>query len=186
MDDAQILDLYFERSERAIEETERKYGGYCFTLANAILNNRQDSEETVSDTYLKAWNAIPPQRPSVFKLFLARITRNLALSRWREKTADKRGGGTMELVMNELQDCIAVTASAEDVVNAKELEHTIYAFISRLPVRDRNIFLRRYFFVEDTDVIAQRYHIRPSAVLNILSRTRKRLKDYLRQEGYVV
>nr|MBQ4319200.1 hypothetical protein [Clostridia bacterium] len=74
--------------------------------------NRQDSEETVSDTYLKAWNAIPPQRPSVFKLFLARITRNLALSRWREKTADKRGGGTMELVMHELQDCIAVTASA--------------------------------------------------------------------------
>ena len=88
--------------------------------------------------------------------------------------------------MNELQDCIAVTGSAEDVVNAKELEHTIYAFISKLPLRERNIFLRRYFFVEDTDVIARRYNIRPSAVLNILSRTRKRLKDYLRQEGYVV
>ena len=92
----------------------------------------------------------------------------------------------MDLVMSELQDCISVTGSAEDIVNAKELEHTIYAFISRLPLRDRNIFLRRYFYVEDTDVIARRYNLRPSAVLNILSRTRKRLKEYLRQEGYAV
>ena len=92
----------------------------------------------------------------------------------------------MEIVMGELQDCIAATGSAEEVINAKELEHAIYAFLSKLPLRDRNIFLRRYFYVEDTDVIARRYHIRPSAVLNILSRTRKRLKDYLRQEGYVV
>ena len=98
MDDEKILDLYFARDERAVAETDRKYGRYCFTLANSILRNDQDAEETVSDTYLKAWNAIPPKRPGIFRLFLAKITRNLAFSRWRQYSAEKRGGGEMQLL----------------------------------------------------------------------------------------
>ena len=97
MDDEQILDLCFARDEQAVAETDRKYGGYCFSLANGILSSKQDAEETVSDTYLKARNSIPPQRPGVFKLYLAKITRNLAFSRWRQNTAEKRGGGEMQL-----------------------------------------------------------------------------------------
>ena len=97
MNDEQILDLYFARDEQAVAETDRKYGGYCFTLANSILHSDQDAEETVSDTYLRAWNTIPPKRPGIFKMFLAKITRNLAFSRWRSMNAEKRGGGEMTL-----------------------------------------------------------------------------------------
>ena len=107
MNDEQILDLYFSRDEQAVAETDRKYGGYCFTLANSILHSDQDAEETVSDTYLRAWNTIPPKRPGIFKMFLAKITRNLAFSRWRSMNAEKRGGGEMTLVLEELDDCIA-------------------------------------------------------------------------------
>ena len=105
MNDEQILDLYFARDEQAVAETDRKYGGYCFTLANSILHSDQDAEETVSDTYLRAWNTIPPKRPGIFKMFLAKITRNLAFSRWRSMNAEKRGGGEMTLVLEELDDC---------------------------------------------------------------------------------
>ena len=121
MDDEQILDLYFARDEQALAETDRKYGGYCYSLANGILNSEQDAEETVSDTYLKAWNTIPPHRPGVFKLFLAKITRNLAFSRWRQNTAGKRGGGEMQLVLDELADCICAPVGVEEQYDAKEL-----------------------------------------------------------------
>jgi len=102
MEDTMIVDLYFARDEQAVTETDKKYGGYCFALANSILNDRQDSEETVSDTYWKVWNTIPPKRPAIFKMFLAKITRNTAFSRWRKRDADKRGGGEMPLVLEEL------------------------------------------------------------------------------------
>ena len=106
MDDEMILDLYFARDELAVVETDRKYGGYCFTIANSILNNTEDAEETVSDTYLRAWNTIPPKRPNVFQMFLAKITRNLAFSRWRNQSAEKRGGGALSRI---LYLCICVS-----------------------------------------------------------------------------
>ena len=121
MNDEQILDLYFARDEQAVAETDRKYGGYCFTLANSILHSDQDAEETVSDTYLRAWNTIPPKRPGIFKMFLAKITRNLAFSRWRSMNAEKRGGGEMTLVLEELDDCIAAPGCVGDGMDAKEL-----------------------------------------------------------------
>ena len=186
MDDEAILDLYFARDEQAVVETDRKYGGYCFTLANSILHNDQDAEETVSDTYMKAWKTIPPRRPSIFKMFLAKITRNLAFSRWRSYTAGKRGGGEMELVLEELAGCIAAPGGVEDQLNAKELASTIRAFLNTLPAREQDIFLRRYFFVEESDLIAKRYGMKPAAVLKVLSRTRMKLKKYLTQEGYAV
>ena len=186
MEDEKILDLYFARNEQAVTETDRKYGGYCFTLANSILNNVQDAEETVSDTYLKAWNAIPPRRPNVLKMFLAKITRNLAFSRWRKYTAEKRGGGEMELVLEELEYCTAASGNVEDRLNAQELAKAIRAFLDTLPAREQDIFLRRYFFVEESAVIARRYGMKPAAVLKTLSRTREKLKTYLTQEGYRV
>jgi len=186
MEDEAILDLYFARNEQAVVETDRKYGSYCFTLANSILNNEQDAEETVSDTYLKAWKAIPPKRPSVLKLFLAKITRNLAFSRWRSYAAYKRGGGEMELVLEELSACIASPGSVEDRLNGKELARAIRSFLNTLPAREQDIFLRRYFFVEESSAIAARYGMKPATVLRTLSRTREKLKKYLTQEGYAV
>ncbi|MEE1037365.1 MAG: sigma-70 family RNA polymerase sigma factor [Oscillospiraceae bacterium] len=186
MEDEKILDLYFARDEQAVVETDRKYGGYCFHLANSILKDKQDAEETVSDTYLQAWNAIPPQRPDVLKMFLAKITRNLAFTRWRQYTADKRGGGELALVLEELEGCIAATGDVGDRLRGQELAKAIRSFLAVLPVREQDIFLRRYFFVEETDVIARRYGMKPDTVRRTLSRTRAKLKKYLTQEGYAI
>ena len=184
MEDNAILDLYFARDEQAIMETDRKYGGYCYSIANRILNSEDDSEETVSDTYLRAWNAIPPQRPAFFKLFLAKIARNLAFTRWRKQTAAKRGGGETELVLEELAGCIPGPERIDDQLNAWELAKTIRSFLDTLPKREQDIFLRRYFYVEDADAIAQCYGTKRANVNLILSRTRNKLKTYLTQEGY--
>ena len=186
MEDNEILDLYFARDEQAVVETDRKYGGYCFTLANSIVHNEQDAEETVSDTYMKAWKTIPPRRPNIFKMFLAKITRNLAFSRWRSNTAAKRGGGEMELVLEELNGCIAAPGGVEDRMNAKELALAIRAFLNTLPAREQDIFLRRYFYVEESAVIARRYGMKTTTVQRTLSRTREKLRKYLTQEGYAV
>ena len=186
MEDTKILDLYFARDEQAVAETASKYGAYCFSLANSILSDKQDAEEAVSDTYWKAWNAIPPQRPAVLKLFLAKITRNLSFSRWRKLTAEKRGGGEMALVLEELSECVAAPGSVEDRMNGKELANAIRSFLNTIPPREQDIFLRRYFFVEESGAIARRYGMKPATVLRTLSRTRSKLKQYLSKEGYGV
>lgn len=186
MEDAQIIKLYFARDEQAVAETDRKYGPYCFSLANGILSNPQDAEETVSDTYLKTWDAIPPRRPAVLKMFLAKITRNLAFSRWRSRTADKRGGGELPLVLEELGECIASPSDTEEEWNRKELSRAIRRFLDTLPMQEQNIFLRRYFFVDETQAIARRYGMKPATVLRTLSRTRAKLKDYLEKEGFTL
>ena len=184
MDDKAIVELYFARDEQAITQTDRKYGGYCYSVANRILCSKEDSEETVIDAYWQVWNAIPPQCPKVLKLFLGKITRNLAFSRWRKMTAGKRGGGETELVLEELAECIPGTEQIDDQLNAKELVRTIQTFLDTLPERDQAIFLRRYYYVEDVDAIADRYGIRRTNVNLILSRTRAKLKIYLKQEEY--
>ena len=184
MEDKVILDLYFARDELAITETDRKYGGYCYSIANRILTSNEDSEEIVSDTYLQTWNSIPPQRPNFLKLFLAKISRNLALNRLQMQSAAKRGGGEVELVLEELAGCIPGTEQIDDQLNAKELARVIREFLDTLPERDQDIFLQRYFFFDDADTIAARYRIKRTNVNLILSRTRSKLKTYLTQEGY--
>ena len=186
MEDKTILDLYFARDELAITETDRKYGGYCYSVANRILCNQEDSEETVSDTYWHTWNSIPPHRPSFLKLFLAKVTRNLAFTRWRKQSAAKRGGGETELVLEELAGCIPGTEQIDDQLNEKELVRSIQEFLDTLAERDRAIFLHRYFFVEDADTISARYGMKRTTVNVILSRTRTKLKTYLTQEGYIL
>ncbi len=184
MEDSQILDLYFARDEQALSETANKYGGYCFSLADRILCSREDSREIVNDTYLKAWETIPPKRPSVFRMYLAKITRNLAFSRRRADSAQKRGGGEMDAVLEELEYCIPSQSRIDDQINLEALSAVIRTFLDTQSIKDQNIFLRRYFFVEDTEKIAARYGMKPGAVLRCLSRTRKKLKEYLIREGY--
>ena len=184
MEDNAILDLYFARDELAITETDRKYGNYCHSIANRILSSIEDSEETVNDTYWHAWNSIPPQRPNFFNLFLAKITRNLAFTRWRKQTAAKRGGGETELVLEELAGCIAGSEQIDDHLNAEALVKTIQTFLDTLPIRDQRIFLMRYFYVLDAETIAACYKLKRTNVNLILSRTRLKLKTYLTEEGY--
>lgn len=186
MKDEEIVALYFARDDQAVAQTDQKYGPYCFALANRILCNDADAEETVSDTYLKVWQSIPPTRPKVLRLFLAKITRNLAFSRWRSETAQKRGGGEIPLVLDELEECIGDNADVGARLEAKELTHSIAAFLDTCPQQEQNVFLRRYFFVESTEEIARRYRMTPAAVLKSLSRTRKKLKAHLVQEGYAI
>ena len=184
MEDNAIVDLYFARDEQAIVQTDKKYGSYCYSVANRILCSREDCEETVSDTYYHTWNAIPPQRPDFLKLFLAKITRNLAFSRWRKLSAAKRGGGETELVLEELALCIPAAQQVDDQLNLKELAGAIGAFLNTLHRREQNIFLQRYFFMDDAQTIARRWGMKRTQVNTILSRTRTKLKTYLTREGY--
>lgn len=184
MEDSRIIDLYFHRDPEAIAATEEKYGAYCLSVAENILQNAEDAEECVGDTYLRAWNAIPPQKPRVLKLFLAGITRNLAIDRYHAKNAEKRGGGEVSAVLHELSECIAAKSDVAADYEGRELGESINKFIKTLPERDGNIFLRRYFFTEPIAVIAEKYGLKENNVMVILSRTRKKLKSHLIKEGY--
>ena len=185
MEDQQIVELYWQKNADAISETSSKYGAYCFTIADCILHSTEDSEECVNDTWLHAWNAMPPQRPNVLRMFLARITRNLSVNRFNARSAEKRGGGEMILVLDELADCLAGETNVEAEYEARELEECIRRFVRGLPERDGNVFVRRYFFTEPVAVIAKRYGLTESNVTVILSRTRKKLRLKLAKEGYL-
>lgn len=184
MEDKRIIELYISRDEAAIAETENKYGSYCFSIANRILDNREDSDECVNDTWWKAWNVIPPTIPNHLHLLLAKITRNLSFDRYRIKYADKRGKGEISLVLDELQEVVAGSYDVEAGYERKELVRSINEYLHSLPERDCNIFIRRYFYVESTKQIAKRYEMKESNVLMVLSRTRKKLKQHLEQEEY--
>lgn len=202
MEDAQIIELYWARDEMAIRETDTKYGSYCRAIAHRIVKRTEDTEECVSDTYLHTWNAIPPTRPDVLKLYLARIVRNLSFNRYKTLHALRRGGGEIEAALDELSECVAASGTSgavakeaaggataspqEEGVIALELRESINAFVKSLPERDGNLFLRRYFFTEGVREIAERYGLTENNVSVILNRTRKKLKEHLASEGYVV
>lgn len=186
MEDKQIISLYFQRDERAIAETQAKYGKYCYSIAQAILGSPRDSDECVNDTYLRAWNSIPPQRPRQLKLFLGRITRNLSVDRLRSNSAQKRGNGETELALEELSQCISAGGDPADALELKELQQAVGRFLHTLPRRERNLFVCRYFYVEKHSDIAKRFHIRETNARLILSRVRKKLHDFLTQEGFEV
>ena len=156
MEDSAIIDLYWAREERALSETDAKYGGYCRSIAHNILKNREDSEECVSDTWLHAWNAMPPQRPSILSSFLGRITRNLSFDRCRRQNAEKRGGGSLPLALDELSECVPAPGRVEQALEARELAEAIDRFLRTLPERECSIFLRRYWYVDSVQDIAAR------------------------------
>ena len=186
MTDEQIVELYWVRDEQAIHCTDEKYGPYCRTVAGNILQSPEDCEECVNDTYLRTWNTIPPSRPSKLRMFLAKITRNLAFDRYKAQAAEKRGGGETAAVLHELAECIASDACVEQEVIAKELEQSVNRFVSSLPERERNVFVRRYFFTEPVSKIGQMYGITANHVMVILSRARQKLRQHLQKEGYIL
>lgn len=183
MDDQQIIDLYWARSENAITETAHKYGPYCHSIAYHILYSKEDSEECVNDTYWKAWGAMPPQRPNQLRTFLGKITRNLSLNRWEKHTAEKRGAGQVPLALDELAECVPAPDSVERTVDDLALTELLNDFLSGLPAQTRQIFMRRYWYLCSVKEIAADCAVSESKVKTTLFRTRNKLKQHLEKEG---
>ncbi len=184
MEDCDIIRLYWAREERALEETHRKYGSYCWTIAHNILRNREDSDECVNDTYLRAWNAMPPQRPAILPAFLGKITRNLSLDRWRRRSAAKRGGGEVPLALDELEDCVSDGETPELAYERRELEVSVNRFLDHLSATERNVFLFRYWYLDSIGEIADTFGFTTAKVNSMLRRTREKLRRHLEKEGY--
>ena len=185
MDDAQIINLYFARDENAIIETKNKYQNMCYRIAQNILYNREDSEECVNDTWLRTWNTIPPSRPSVLSTFLAKIVRNLSLNRYRDMHALKRGGSSVNIAIEELNECITDGKTVEKDMEYKLLTESIEDFLWKQTKRNRTVFLKRYFYVMDIKEIAEELDIKEGTVKSILSRMRKKLAVWLEKEAVV-
>ena len=184
MNDTEIVELYWNRKERAVEETAKKYGSYCYAIAYNILSNHEDSEESVNDTYIEAWNAIPPHRPLILSSFLGKITRRLAIDKWRSDHAQKRGGGELACVLDELAECVAYEDSAERHLEKQMLSQAINDFLRTLSETERKIFVCRYFYMESVEFVCERFGYSVSKVKSILFRTREKLRIYLQKEGF--
>ena len=184
MDDNAIIELYFSRSESAISETANKYGRYCYSIANNILDNKEDSEESVNDTYLAAWNTMPPQRPSVLATFLGKLTRYISLDKWKARNAGKRGGGEVTLALDELDGCISSKENTEQAFEQKELLRSVNQFLGALPQTERNIFVCRYWYLDPVQQIADRHGFSLSKTASMLRRTREKLRKHLAKEGF--
>ncbi len=180
MEDNIIIELYWQRNEAAIDESRSKYGRYCRKIADNILHSEEDSEECVNDTWLRAWDSIPPERPSVLSSFFGRITRNLAIDRFRRERSGKYGGGQTALCLDELSECIGKEASIEDRVALREL---LNKFLRSLPERNRDIFLMRYWYMQPVSEIARQIGTSEGAVKMILQRVRIKMRKYLEKEG---
>lgn len=184
MEDSKIVDLYWQRSAAAIDETQRKYDSYCFAISRNILPTQEDARECVNDTYLAAWNAIPPNRPAVLSTFLGKLTRRISIDRWRALSAEKRGGNSVTVALEELEQCIPGGSDPVKEVEAKELAEAINRFLDTLPYMERKVFLMRYFDMADLKQIEQRFKMSSSKAKSMLHRTRKKLRAYLQEEGY--
>lgn len=183
MEDNQIIDLYFARSESAISETAVRYGGYCFSIASNILASREDAEESVSDTWLAAWNLIPPKRPAILAAFLGKITRHLSIDRWRKNAAAKRGGGEVELAIEELSESLAGSANVEEAYDRKELIRGLNRALGKLNETERSVFLCRYWYLDSNADIAVHFGFTEAKVRTMLSRVREKIRKELKQEG---
>ncbi len=184
MEDKRIVDLYWARSEAAIEETAKKYGSYCYAIAYNILSNAEDASESVNDTYLDAWRSMPPHRPAVLSTFLGKITRRISIDRWRGRTAGKRGGGEIVLVLDELADCVPSGHSVEREVEAAALEALINDFVMGLPLTERRVFLCRYWYLDPISAIAGQFGFSQSKVKMMLHRQRQKLLSILEKEAF--
>ena len=184
MEDLQIIDLYFDRNEQAIKETDTKYGRLCFSVANKILDNDEDSEECVNDTYLRVWNEIPPTRPNHFSAFLCKITRILSLKKLEFSNAMKRTSSI--IVSFEELEGVLHDERIDPTTEAAELGSLISDFLRREKADARNVFLRKYLFFDTVEEIAERFSMNENTVKSMLFRTRNRLREYLRNEGIEV
>ncbi len=185
MEDSQIIALFYERSEQAIEELDRKYGAAVKKTAARILCDRLDAEECVNDAYLGVWNTIPPQRPQALASYVCRIVRNLAVNRYHANTAQKRSGG-YELVLDELEECIPSGMSVETELEAKELGAAISRFLQSLSKEDRFLFVRRYWYADSVTELAALTKGSPNRISVRLFRLREKLRHHLMKEGLLV
>lgn len=184
MEDAKIIELYNARNEFAVTETERKFGKMLYSIAMNVLSNAEDSEETVNDTYGKAWESIPPENPQYFGAWLGRITRNLSINRWRSNKAQKRSG--VKTMLSELEECIPSKENVELESENGEITATINSWLKSLDKNDRIIFVRRYWYGDSVTEISLKSKIPPKKLSSKLFRLRKKLKDSLEKEGILI
>ena len=183
MEDAQIVELYWQRSETAIAETATKFGRYCLKVAANILADPLDAEECVNDTWLAAWNSMPDNRPAALAPYLGKITRNFALSRLSQRKRQKRGGGEADVALSELEDCLAGRGSPDESVEVREITECVDAFLRTLPAVERQVFVARYWYMASGAEIAESFAISPGKAASMLFRTRKKLRAVLKKEG---
>ena len=186
MDDNEIIDLYFNRDEVAIEKTADKYGNYCFIISNNILNSNDDAQECVNDTYLKAWNNIPPERPRKLSSFLGKITRNLSLDCYKFNRTKKRAGNEFELLLSELEDCVSSHLKVESEVESNFAVQIINNWLLEQSSENRSLFVRRYWHAMSISKLTKTYQMSESKVKSILFRMRKNLKNHLEKEGIIL
>lgn len=183
MEDARIIDLYFSRSEEAIGETAAKYGPYCASIAMSILNDPEDAEESVNDTWLAAWNRMPPERPNVLAVFLGRMTRNISIDRWRQYHSFKRSGSQVTLALEELDGCVSGKESLENELIRRETLGSIQRFLDTLTPVERAVFVCRYWYLDNSKEIADQCGFSRGKVRTMLRRIRIRLMEHLKKEG---
>ena len=185
MEDREIVELFWQRNEDALEKSREKYGGLCFSVARRLLSCGEDAEEAVSDALLRAWNSIPPQRPDSLDAYLAKLVRRAAIDRLRYGSAGKRWSGEAALALDELGDCVPSGERTEERLEAAELAALIARFLRSRPEEARKVFLRRYWYVESIADIASSFGYSESKVKSLLFRTRKGLRRFLEKEGYL-
>ena len=183
MEDSRIINLYWERSESAIAETSNKYGRYCYFISHNILRNNEDAEECVSDTYLRAWNAMPPHRPDRLSAFLGKITRNLSLNKYKKYNTEKRGFGEIPLALSELNDSIPSSSNLEQATDDKSLVEALDDFLRKQPRKKRIVFLQRYWYLMPIRDLAELHGTSESQIKSLLFRMRSELKTHLKKEG---
>ena len=185
MEDNEIVELYFKRSDKAISETDKKYGAYCSHIAYNILSNVQDTEECVNDTWLAAWNSIPPHRPQSLRTFLGKITRRLSLMKLRSRNRLKRGSGSVAVALEEIGECMPSSDNVETAVEEKELTEAVNTFLRTLGKTERDVFVCRYWYFAPIADISKGLGFTESKIKSLLYRTRNKLRAYLQEEGYL-
>ena len=183
MEDREIIELYHRRDERAITETEEKYGPYCMRIARNLLDAREDAEECVSDTWYAAWTRMPPALPQCLRAFLGRITRSLSISRFRAAHAQKRGGGELEVLLSELEDCVPDPQGVEQAVEGRLLTGWIADWLESLGADERALFLRRYWYADGVQALAEQWGCTANQMARRMLRLRRSLKEFLESKG---
>lgn len=186
MEDFEIVSMFWNRDENAVLQARAKYNSFCRSVAVNILSNNEDVEEVLNDTFLGAWNCIPPNKPQKLSTFLGKITRNIALKKYRQINADKRGGGVVAVSLDELSEFVSKSSTIEEEISAKELAQVMDSFLRKLPIDERRIFIRRYWYFDSIEKISIQFGYSQSKTKMTLLRTREKLKKYLEREGVII
>lgn len=183
MDDRKIIDLFFDRNEKALEYTAQKYDSYCYAVAARILGSEEDAKECVNDVLLAAWDSIPPNRPEKLSLYLGKIAKNLSVNKLRAINAKKRGADYMRVCLDELCEAVPSAESPSDLLESEELSQSIERFLRSCSATNRRLFIGRYYYLENIGELASRFCMNENQVKQRLKRTREKLRKMLRKEG---